>query len=191
MDGQVTDERYTRDWNPIWEVRPGRFEDGWTFEAAIPFKSLRYRPGRSQVWSFNVQRNVRRKNESSYLVPMPAARGLGAMNQVSLAGTLVGLEAPEGTQTLELKPFVTGDLTSDRVAIPPVSNALPGVWHPKDRNSCSRRRAGGCGFVDGCAWGRGTARRWTPWGGYGRGATTSCGTLVRSLQCERPRTPGA
>ena len=119
MDGQVTDERYTRDWNPIWEVRPGRFEDGWTFEAAIPFKSLRYRPGRSQVWSFNVQRNVRRKNESSYLVPMPAARGLGAMNQVSLAGTLVGLEAPEGTQTLELKPFVTGDLTSDRVAIPP------------------------------------------------------------------------
>ena len=124
MDGQVTDERYTRDWNPIWEVRPGRFEDGWTFEAAIPFKSLRYRPGRSQVWSFNVQRNVRRKNESSYLVPMPAARGLGAMNQVSLAGTLVGLEAPEGTQTLELKPFVTGDLTSDRVAIPPVSNAF-------------------------------------------------------------------
>ena len=126
MDGQVTDERYTRDWNPIWEVRPGRFEDGWTFEAAIPFKSLRYRPGRSQVWSFNVQRNVRRKNESSYLVPMPAARGLGAMNQVSLAGTLVGLEAPEGTQTLELKPFVTGDLTNDRIAFPPVSNAFDG-----------------------------------------------------------------
>ena len=39
-----------QDWNPIWDVRTGRFEGGWTVEMQIPFKSLRYRPGRSQIW---------------------------------------------------------------------------------------------------------------------------------------------
>ena len=33
------------DWNPVWDVRTGRFEGGWTVEMEIPFKSLRYRPG--------------------------------------------------------------------------------------------------------------------------------------------------
>ena len=78
MDGQITDERsYNLDWNPIWEVRTGRFENGWTFEAAIPFKSLRYRPGPAQVWGLNIQRSVRWKNELSSLTPLPASRGLG------------------------------------------------------------------------------------------------------------------
>ena len=36
--------------------RSGRFEGGWTVETAIPFKSLRYRPGRAQIWGFNVRR---------------------------------------------------------------------------------------------------------------------------------------
>ena len=50
MEGQITDERdYFIDWNPVWELKTGRFDDGWTFEAAIPFKSLRYKPGRTQV----------------------------------------------------------------------------------------------------------------------------------------------
>ena len=46
LDGQVTDERqYNSDWNPIWDYATGRFDGGWTLEAAVPFKSLRYRPG--------------------------------------------------------------------------------------------------------------------------------------------------
>ena len=128
MDGQITDERsYNLDWNPIWEVRTGRFENGWTFEAAIPFKSLRYRPGPAQVWGLNIQRSVRWKNELSSLTPLPASRGLASMAQISLAATLVGLEVPaQGSRTLELKPFVTGDLTSDRMATPAVSNAVDG-----------------------------------------------------------------
>ena len=43
VDAQMTDERaFNMDWNPIWELQTGRFEGGWTFEAAFPFKSLRY-----------------------------------------------------------------------------------------------------------------------------------------------------
>ena len=42
----VNDRQYSSDWNPVWEIRSGRFDGGWTVEAAIPFKSLRYRPAR-------------------------------------------------------------------------------------------------------------------------------------------------
>ena len=45
-DAQVTDESNTNsDWNTVWDVKTGRFAEGWTVEMEIPFKSLRYLPG--------------------------------------------------------------------------------------------------------------------------------------------------
>ena len=127
LDGQVTDERdFNGDWNPIWEVETGRFDGGWTVEMAIPFKSLRYRPGRTQVWGLQFRRMIRWKNEVAYLTPIPAARGAGGVFLVSLAATLVGLEAPEQGRMLEVKPFAITDVASDRGAAPPVSNDLSG-----------------------------------------------------------------
>ena len=127
LDGQVTDERdFNGDWNPIWDVETGRFDGGWTVEMAIPFKSLRYRPGRAQVWGVQFRRMIRWKNEVAYLTPIPAARGAGGIFLVSLAATLVGLEAPEQGRTLEVKPFAITDVASDRGATPPVSNDLSG-----------------------------------------------------------------
>ena len=76
MDGQITNERqYNGDWNPIWDLAAGRFEGGWTSRAAIPFKSLRYRPGREQVWGFQVARRNRWKNEISFLTRIPNSLG--------------------------------------------------------------------------------------------------------------------
>ncbi len=50
-DLQVTNEGSPNfDWNPVTEVRTARFDGGWTLEIAIPFKSIRYRAGREQVW---------------------------------------------------------------------------------------------------------------------------------------------
>ena len=115
MDAQLTDEQnYTADWNPVWDVKTGRFESGWTVEAAIPFKSLRYGPGREQVWGFQIRRNVRWKNEMSHLTPLPAGLALFGLFQVSRAATLVGLEVPGGSRTLEIKPYAIADLTTDR-----------------------------------------------------------------------------
>ena len=49
-DGQSANERqYNSDWNTVWDLSVGRFGGGWTVEAAIPFKSLRYQPGIAQV----------------------------------------------------------------------------------------------------------------------------------------------
>ena len=128
MDGQITNEtQFNGDWNPIWRVVSGRFEGGWTVEAAIPFRSLRYRPGREQVWGFNVLRNNRWKNEITFLTPIPAVKGAGlGIMMMSAAATVYGLEAPAGSRNLELKPFAITNLTSDHTAVPRVSNDLSG-----------------------------------------------------------------
>ncbi len=66
-DGQSTNERqFNADWNPVWRVAAGTFEGGWTSEAIIPFKSLRFAPGTSQVWGFQARRISKWKNEISY-----------------------------------------------------------------------------------------------------------------------------
>ena len=50
-DFQITNEGNPNgDWNPVWDVRTGRFEGGWTVEMEIPFKSLRYKPEAAPVW---------------------------------------------------------------------------------------------------------------------------------------------
>jgi hypothetical protein len=126
-DGQVSNERgYNRDWNPVWAAETGRFDGGWTLEAAFPFKSMRYRPGRSQVWGLQIRRRVRHKNETSYLTPLDPSLGLTAIFQASRSATLVGLEAPESRPPIEIKPYVIGDVSSDVSATPAVSNELNG-----------------------------------------------------------------
>ena len=116
------------DWNPVWDVRTGRFDGGWTVEMEIPFKSLRYRPGPVQVWGVQLRRNVRRKNEWAYITPLPISGGSGpgGIFRVSDAATLVGLEVPGGGRNLEIKPYGIGGLTTDVNASPPQSNAGDG-----------------------------------------------------------------
>ena len=126
-DGQVSNERnYNRDWNPVWTLETGRFEGGWLFEAAFPFKSMRYRPGRSQVWGLQLRRRVRHKNETAFLTPLDPSLGQTAIFQVSRSATLVGLEVPARGRPIEIKPYVIGDVSSDVNASPAVSNAFGG-----------------------------------------------------------------
>ncbi len=110
FDGLIVDERnVNRDWSAVWDSRATRFDGGWTLEMAIPFKTLRYPTGGEQVWGINFRRVVRWKNEISYLTRVPAALGPRAITKVSSAGTLVGLNAPASSRTVEVKPYVIGD----------------------------------------------------------------------------------
>jgi hypothetical protein len=127
IDAQVTNERQVNmDWNPIWDFKLGRFEHGWTLETAIPFKSLRYQPGRAQVWGFNARRINRWKNEVSYLVAIPSAMTLRGHFQASLMPVLIGIEAPSGSRNLEIKPYAISQLTTDRTVAPERSNEVGG-----------------------------------------------------------------
>src|SRR5687768_17995973 len=122
-DGQVINERqFNPDWNPVWDLKTGRFDGGWTLESAIPFKSIRYQPGTEQVWGFNAMRVKRSKNEISTLAAVPAAQGQQGVEQPAFAATLVGIEAPARRASFDLKPYVTSSLTSDANAVPRVLN---------------------------------------------------------------------
>ncbi|HJN93491.1 MAG TPA: DUF5916 domain-containing protein, partial [Dehalococcoidia bacterium] len=126
-DALTTDERnFNKDWNTVWDVKTGRFEQGWIVEMAIPFKSLRYTSAPEQVWGVNFRRSVRWKNEISYLTPIPASYGMAGISRVSQAATLVGIETPGGAKNLEIKPYAISTLTTDRAAEPMRSNDLGG-----------------------------------------------------------------
>ena len=125
-DMQITNEgNPNRDWNPIFEIRTGRFDGGWTVEIAIPFRSLRYRSGREQVWGIQLRRAVARKNEWSYLTFLPlsvSGNGSQGLFRVSMYGTLVGIEAPPPSRNLEIKPYAISGLETDLTVDPRISN---------------------------------------------------------------------
>ena len=121
-DQQITDEGNPNpDWNPVWDVRTGRFDGGWTVEMEVPFKSLRFRPGADQVWGIQLGRDIRSNYEEAYLTAVPISAGPGQF-RLSVAGTLVGLEVPGDSRTFEIKPYAIGSLNTDRTVAPPVSN---------------------------------------------------------------------
>jgi hypothetical protein len=127
-DYSVVDEGGSNtDWNPVWTSKTGRFDGGWTVEMAIPLKSIRYRPGPNQSWGIQLRRSVRRKNEWAYLTPVPQIlAGPQALNRISSAGTLVGLDLPAAGRNIELKPYAVSRLTTDRARAQPINDDVGG-----------------------------------------------------------------
>ena len=112
-DFQITNEGNPNgDWNPVWDVRTGRFDGGWTVEMEIPFKSLRYRQEAAPVWGVQMRRLVRRRNERTYLTPVPISIGRRGLFRVSDAAQLVGLELPAAGRALDVKPYAIGGSTT-------------------------------------------------------------------------------
>jgi TolB-like protein len=130
-DQQFTNEgNPNADWNPVWDVRTGRFAGGWTVEMEIPFKTLRYRSEPPHVWGIQLRRAIRRKNEWVYLTRLPISAGGGSGSagifRVSAAGSLVGLEPPPASRNIEVKPYAIGGLTTDVNASPRLDNERSG-----------------------------------------------------------------
>lgn len=121
LEESFVDERNnSRDWNTVWNARTARFDQGWTVEMVIPFKSLRYQSGVDQVWGMNISRVIRWKNERTFLSPVP--RGGAGVFRMSAAATLVGIQAPPLGKNLEVKPYAIAKVTTDRLARPSVIN---------------------------------------------------------------------
>ena len=130
FDFQITDEgNPNSDWNPVWDSSVGRFNGGWTVEMEIPFKSIRFRPGAAeQLWGLQLGRNIRWKNEVTYLNPVPISGGPGEF-RVSAGATLTGIDVPAGNRVFEVKPYAIGGLATDVNAVPePIRNAGSGNY---------------------------------------------------------------
>jgi hypothetical protein len=95
-------------WNGVWDVRTRIYEDSWTAEFVIPFKTLRFTGTGIQEWGINFRRSARYINEGSTWSPLPRRFMLG---MVSLAGTVKGIEDVQPGRNLKLKPFISGSAT--------------------------------------------------------------------------------
>jgi hypothetical protein len=95
-------------WDGAWQVRARVTDQGWSAEFAIPFKTLRYPAGDARVWGMNFQRNIRRRNETSFWSPLPRQFNLYRLSE---AGTLTGLQIPN-QRNLKISPYALGAVTT-------------------------------------------------------------------------------
>ncbi|MBD3850782.1 MAG: carbohydrate binding family 9 domain-containing protein, partial [Acidobacteria bacterium] len=117
-DGQVTREGegsafsaggFNKNWDAVWEVSAHTSAIGWSAEFAIPFTTLRYPRAEEQVWTLNMQRNIRRHNEQSFWSPIPIQFEI---YRLALAGSIAGLQVPS-QRNLKLLPYVLGEVQQE------------------------------------------------------------------------------
>jgi hypothetical protein len=130
MDAQIANDGGTIDlnWNSVLEHGTARFEQGWSVEVRIPFRTLRYRSGAAQVWGLQVRRMVRWKNELDYITRIPASVGERGHMRLSLAPAVVGLEVPPPAKNIEIKPYAISSLSTDRTVVPNITNDGSADW---------------------------------------------------------------
>ncbi|MBE3071507.1 MAG: carbohydrate binding family 9 domain-containing protein, partial [Acidobacteria bacterium] len=111
-DGQVSNnaEETSREWDGIWDARARITAEGWVAEIAIPFKTLRFKPGQT-TWGLNVERRIKRNNETDRWA---AARQDVWVSNLVEAGRLEGLSGIRQGSGLDIKPYaLAGEENSD------------------------------------------------------------------------------
>ncbi len=91
-------------WDALWRVRTVRADSGWTVEMAIPWASLRYRPGLTS-WDVNFTRNTRRALQWSAWAPFP--RQFSSW-RITYAGRLDSIAPPPPRLNVRVRPYVLG-----------------------------------------------------------------------------------
>jgi hypothetical protein len=102
-DGQISNntEHPNYDWDGIWNASARITPEGWEAEMAVPFKTLRYRPGQT-TWGLNIQRQVKRRNETDRWAG--ARRDIWIMN-LAEAGHLKDLPVMQQGKGLDIRPY--------------------------------------------------------------------------------------
>lgn len=104
-EGQISnnEEEPNYDWDGIWDAAARIDDEGWAAELAVPFKTLRFKPG-AAAWGLNVERRLQRRQETSRWA---AARRDVWISNLSEAGRLEGLAEARQGRGLDLRPFVS------------------------------------------------------------------------------------
>jgi len=92
---------FNKQWDGLFDGKAKIQDFGWEAEMAIPFKTLRFRPGQD-TWGIKFIRNIRRRLEASY---WPEANLNTYKFQISDAGLLTGLEGMSQGVGLDIRPY--------------------------------------------------------------------------------------
>lgn len=93
-------DKFDATWDGIWQSAARLESWGWSAEVAIPFKSIRFRPG--VPWGLNLGRDIVRKNETANWQMVPRFDGF---MRPSKAGTMTGIQNERQGRNLEVIPY--------------------------------------------------------------------------------------
>lgn len=97
-------------WDNKWVSVVKNYEDRWVFEAAIPFKSIRYKPGITK-WGINFSRLDLKSTEKSSWAPVPRQFATASL---AYTGNLVWDQPPPVPgQNISVIPYTLGGLSSN------------------------------------------------------------------------------
>jgi hypothetical protein len=92
-------------WDNKWISKVKNYEDRWVFEAAIPFKSIRYKK-RIKEWGINFSRNDLKTTEKSSWAPVPRQFPSASL---AYTGSLIwDAPPPSAGPNISLIPFILG-----------------------------------------------------------------------------------
>ncbi len=96
------DVEFDMGWDAVWESAAQVDERGWMAEIKIPYNQLRFSGAREHVWGLQLIRRVQRTQEVAVWAPWPKE----ASQEVSLYGTLVGIQDIGPPRRIELLPYL-------------------------------------------------------------------------------------
>ncbi|MDX5338402.1 MAG: carbohydrate binding family 9 domain-containing protein [Cyclobacteriaceae bacterium] len=97
-------------WDNKWVSKVKNYEDKWVFEAAIPFKSIRYKKGITE-WGINFSRLDLKTTEKSGWAPVPRQFPSASL---AYTGTLVwDTPPPNPGANISVIPYVLGGISKD------------------------------------------------------------------------------
>ena len=115
-DVQVTDsDNFNREWDALWNVRTHIDTTGWTAEFAIPWKTLRYPAGTTEMGVIFF-RNIRSLNEETSL---PAVPRVFTPYRMAYEALLTGITPPPPTANIQVNPYLLYDVNRNQLATNP------------------------------------------------------------------------
>lgn len=114
--GGASDDSWNIYWDNKWYSKVLKYEDKWVAEAAIPFKSFRYKSNIKE-WNISFDRLDKKRNHKSAWIHTPIQFATGAF---AYSGQLIWDDpVPPARTNISFIPFIAGRLTEDKHPIPP------------------------------------------------------------------------
>lgn len=113
--GGASDDSWNIYWDNKWYSKVVKYDDRWVAEAAIPFKSFRYKSG-IREWNISFDRLDKKRNHKSSWIHTPIQFPTGSF---AYSGQLVWDDpVPPARTNISLIPFVAGRLSQDKEVTP-------------------------------------------------------------------------
>jgi Domain of unknown function (DUF5916)/Carbohydrate family 9 binding domain-like len=97
-------------WDNKWTSEVKMYADKWIFEAAIPFKSIRYKKGITN-WGINFSRNDLKTTEKSAWAPVP--RQFPTSSQAYSGNLVWDAPPPSAGMNISAIPFILGSVSKN------------------------------------------------------------------------------